>query len=368
MLFGSRRSFLARTNRIVALDGTRAVALLAIFLHHAGIFSPGWFAVDYFFVLSGYLITSVLIEQRERDGSRADILRTFYVRRAKRILPPLAFAILLAWVLGDPTVAKYWPWYASFTANFGKAAGVIPDSGLGVLWSLAIEEHFYLIFPFLFLFLSRRALVWVLSLTLVIEPLLRLFFTLSVLRSHNYGWIYFATPFRLDAIALGCLFAILFHRNPYPSMQRGVALTLLIAGAILMVLCSRDPWFFRDANAPLFNSIGYSLVALLSGGALLWIVTEPDGFVSRVLKQPVLVWVGTVSYTAYLIHLVIMFAARHFLGESVMHQHQVRYRLFTFPATLLIAALSWYFIERPILSHGRIQATTLPTTERAEPA
>jgi peptidoglycan/LPS O-acetylase OafA/YrhL len=194
-----------------------------------------------------------------------------------------------------------------------------------------------------------------------VEPELRLLFTFWLPGPHNYLWIYFTTPFRLDSIALGCLFAILFHGNPYPAMQRVIALTLLIVAGVAVALCSRDPSYFREANAPLFNSIGYSLIALLSGGALLWIVTEPHGLVSRLLSNRVLVWIGTVSYTAYLIHVVVMFAAKHFLGEPRMHQHEVRYRLFTLPITLLIAAFSWYVIERPILTHGRIHASTMPT-------
>jgi peptidoglycan/LPS O-acetylase OafA/YrhL len=155
--------------RIERLDGIRAIAILMVILLHQGYMSFGWAGVDLFFVLSGFLITQILRRTRSESGYWS----RFYLRRAARILPPMLLLLTLFCIF-----AKHirWPMVLGYGFFSGNIVNVIGwgHSALAPLWSLAIEEHFYLVWPFLVLTFPRRSLIVLLATILLIEPALRM--------------------------------------------------------------------------------------------------------------------------------------------------------------------------------------------------
>src|ERR1035437_1333738 len=140
--------------RIQRLDGLRAIAVGAVVLHHHLLVSGGWVGVELFFVLSGFMITTIL----RRDRKDPAYWKRFYIRRATRILPPVMALILLVAVYYQPPVRSLLV-YIFFLGNFANLTRWGMSSQLGLLWSLAIEEHFYLMFPFAVRYLERSRLI-----------------------------------------------------------------------------------------------------------------------------------------------------------------------------------------------------------------
>ncbi len=157
----------SHTHRIVQLDGLRAIAVLAVFAQHA-IKAPLWMGVDLFFVLSGFLITGILLERKARQQS---YFGYFYARRVRRILPPYILLMIVSSLVFGLGWAEHWQWYVFFATNIGNALGQSGHDSLNVLWSLAVEEQFYIFWPFVVLLLPERALAVVAAALIVIVPL-----------------------------------------------------------------------------------------------------------------------------------------------------------------------------------------------------
>ncbi|MCA3845215.1 MAG: acyltransferase, partial [Burkholderia sp.] len=155
--------------RIVQLDGLRAIAVGAVFLQHA-LKAPLWMGVDLFFVLSGLLITGILLDRKARGQS---YFSHFYARRVRRILPPYVLLLVVSTLLFGASWLPHWPWFAFFSTNIGLSLGSIGHDSLNVLWSLAVEEQFYIFWPFVVLWCSERALLWVAAALVVAAPVLR---------------------------------------------------------------------------------------------------------------------------------------------------------------------------------------------------
>ena len=141
-----------RPSRIPQLDGLRALAMLSVFLYAALSAPMLWMGVDVFFVLSGFLITGILLERKAKGGS---YFGYFYSRRARRILPPYWMLIAISSLLFGSAWMKHWYWYVSFATNVPLALNQLSHQSLSVLWSLAVEEQFYLIWPVV-VYLSRK--------------------------------------------------------------------------------------------------------------------------------------------------------------------------------------------------------------------
>lgn len=329
------------------IDGLRAVAVLPVLLFHAGVpaFSGGFVGVDIFFVISGYLITSILLAEMALQKFS---LAGFYERRARRIVPALAFVILCclpaAWMwlipedfsrFGESLVGV-----ALFSSNlyfwkttdyFGPAAEEQP---LLHTWSLAVEEQYYLLFP-LFLLLVRhlgRGKMLALAVALGIASLL-----LSELawRSHPDANFYLL-PTRSWELLAGAVLA--FGRRagePHgvlgPKANEGLA----AIGAGLILLST----LIFDKSTP-FPSL-YAIVPVL-GTVLVISFATPSTVVGRVLATPTLVAIGAVSYGAYLWHQPLLVFYR-----SVATQPDLRGALVMVLASLVLAALSYRFVELP---------------------
>jgi peptidoglycan/LPS O-acetylase OafA/YrhL len=292
------------------LDQLRGVAVLSVLLYHLTFWSnnsmpavsrithaallltrEGWIGVDLFFVLSGFLITGILLDQR---GSPR-YFRTFYTRRALRILP--ALYALLAILLAQGAPASFVAWSALFCANVAPLWGV--PMAYGPLWSLAVEEHFYFVWPALAAFLSRRTLFAIAMVIVVASPLARaLTFPLSDRWSDDrLTWL------TTDGLALGAAIAIAL-REWRPSRRDVARVTIAVAVLVAIGFAVGAPFGILSRKNLLGRVLVKTLLAFGSGALIvgsLLLGTRRH----RPWRGPrVLEFLGTISYGLYLIHIL----------------------------------------------------------------
>jgi len=287
---------------IPALDGLRAIAVLMVLVTHFWndpaeypllnrLAAAGWAGVDLFFVLSGFLITSILLASKERPH----YYRNFYARRTLRIFP-LYYLVLVVVLIGLPYIstlpaqlmADRWLYFA-YLSNVALAIGGWQLFMMDITWSLAIEEQFYLVWPSVVYVLTRSRLVIVCVILLVLAPIARL----AAFDTLGWRWIHMATPFRLDAFAIGGLLAMV------QVSQRAAAALFGVGGLALLTLVVTGQ-FARDSFV--VGTIGYSLTALTSGAALK-LATASRWLAWRPLRR-----IGEVSYGMYLLHPLCLIA------------------------------------------------------------
>jgi peptidoglycan/LPS O-acetylase OafA/YrhL len=322
--------------RIKQLDGLRAVAFLSVFVHHAFRVSLLWVGVDAFFVLSGFLITGILLEMKASGGP---FFGPFYFRRAIRILPPYCIAIALSAMLFSFDWGRIWYWYAFFAANIGESLGRGGGGVLQPFWSLAVEEQFYLVWPLIIYFVPLRLLPRILIGTVVLAPLLRIFLTLI---STTHFPIYFLTPCRMDLLAAGGLLAM--YRTQIeeraPEFQRYSLYFGVACGLAFVCLGLSISSFRTSANSIIFNSVGYSLSAGFFTAMLAYLLVLKRGPVLWFLKRPEMVYLGKISYTMYLVHQIAIDLVPSSASIALL-------------GTILFSALSWKFIEGPLLGSSK---------------
>lgn len=336
---------------IPSLDGLRCIAILIVFLSHAmnaaGIsrMVPGHFGVTLFFVLSGYLITTLMRQELERSGGIN--IPLFYVRRALRIFPAFYLVLVVMAAVGlhsgasDP---QFLVGQSLHLTNYqiiwaGWQAPIAPHTE--VYWSLAVEEHFYLVFPFLFVFLSRRGAsaqvaAWLLGICGVI---LLWRCVLVFAYAAPYDRTYLATDTRIDAILFGCVLAL--WGNPALDATRIAEATwkrllfpMSVVGLFLsLVLGDRE---FRE-------TFGYTIQALCLFPVFITAVRYPDWGMMRLLNLKPIKWVGFVSYGIYLIHPSMLAVAQSLVGTAFLPLTLTAAAL-----TVSAAALLYYAIERPL--------------------
>ena len=333
--------------RISRLDGLRGVAIVAVVLHHHGFLELGWAGVDLFFVLSGFLITRILWNTR----GRPDYWTTFYRKRALRILPPLLPLLVVGIALTKHLSVWAAAGYLFFLGNVVDALGH-GSPVLGITWSLAIEEHFYLMWPVAVLFLSRKRLVQLSLLILCIEPILRVAFT------HVHpGMIYLLTPFRLDGLAAGSLLALLDSHGDAQSLLRrysgGMSLaSVALYGGLLAIFGAQ---FSRYAESRIFDGLGYSIIAMAAFFIIAYVLLNEDAWISKALSFKPLAGLGLISYGVYLFHLLALGIAEkiaHVRTFPVPYPVLHRLALFDIPCLLVFAWLSYRFYELPIMRRG----------------
>ena len=333
---------------IPSLDGIRAIAVALVVFAHSGLENrvPGGLGVTIFFVLSGYLITTLMRVEHTRIG--AIDFRNFYLRRLLRLMPPLLIVVAVTAVL-----ARYGILDEEYTAGgllstlfyFGNYYVIAHDysgipQGIGVVWSLAVEEHFYIFYPFLAAFLLRRtrAARAALVLTLLCAAILAWRYWLAF---HGVAdeYINMATDTRIDAILIGCVVAL--WRNPWLDRQSVqprphdwllmIACLAVLAGSLLY----RDE-FFR-------NTLRYTLQGVAIAGLLYLSVLRSHQAPFRWLDSRPLIYLGGVSYTVYLSHHVILFA----LAKHWPQLNAVVVLAVTVLITLGVAELMRRWVEQP---------------------
>ena len=302
---------------IPSLDGIRAVSFLLVFASHAGLreIIPGGFGVTVFFFLSGFLISTLLCREAQQTG-RID-LRKFYLRRTYRIFPPMyivlatSLAFSLFGVFHNELRASRVIAQACHLTNyymvFSDGAGMA--KGTGIFWSLAIEEHFYLVFPVLLIFLRKRIALRGQMLVLSGICAAVLIWRCIVMSNFSFGpaWTYYCTDARIDSILFGCLLGISQDRIPDTKKSRFVISTVLLPLSIAILLFTfiyRDE-FFRD-------TLRYSIQGLALAPVFLSVTRCSDSPAFRWLNWSWLAWLGVLSYTLYLIHpIAILFFHEH---------------------------------------------------------
>lgn len=335
---------------IPSLDGIRAVSVFIVLLAHAGLghVVPGGFGVTTFFFLSGYLITRLFIDERAHAG-RVDI-KGFYLRRVIRLSPPLIITLAvvygLQFISAAPGSAHPSPLLcqALYCFNYYQLYGSHPReiaAGTEVLWSLAVEEHFYLIYPFAFLLMTSRLRAGALIFIGLLAPLV-----LRLIKYHILGVsphaIYIATDTRIDSILFGCALAFL-ERSPtitrfFPETPFG---RWMILGAAIAVLCFT--FLYRD---PAFRATyRYTLQGIALAPLFYYAVRMPSAFPFSILNTPVMRWIGVRSYTMYLIH----FVAIHMLIDYGVPRNDV-FALFLAGGGIAAAyaAIMYRFVESPL--------------------
>ncbi len=340
------------------LDGVRAAAIVLVLTSHFGVFDsvpglliPGRFlggvGVDLFFVLSGFLITGLLLAARERaseaGGSVSAELRRFYARRAFRISPLHYGALAFLALLGVPEVTSELGWHLSYLANWRVAIDPVDLGAVSHFWSLCVEEQFYLVWPSLILMVPRRRLVSTVLALCVIAVVTRAGLFLD--GAHAFT-IRFNTISCLDSLAMGSLLAILraqvgqnsllLRRISFIGFWIGVPGTL----AFLFTARSLDDTVYW-AFAGLF-------VAFASAAWVVHAARSQDDVLGSLLSSRPAIAVGRVSYGLYVYHFPVLFWVDSWL-ETPVGAGETLIRLgLLFSMTAAVATASWWLIERPI--------------------
>jgi peptidoglycan/LPS O-acetylase OafA/YrhL len=336
------------------LDGVRGVAVLAVVVAHTDRVGAalGPIGVDIFFVLSGFLITCLLIEEWDRFHSIS--LKAFYIRRALRLLPALMvmLAVIVAfhWLFSTRTAAVQTTADALITlfysANWAVALGFRQLAhAFAHTWTLSIEEQFYLTWPAILLLMLRRTasrasmLIW-LALALFLLVLEKV----TIITAAPLGsirWINFATESRSDALLVGCAMSIALSSGLIPSSSRWGLATKCIAWCIALP----GLIFLTFADFPLqFILVGFHLtIAVLAAFIILHLLTDEAGTFHRLLAQGWLVYFGKVSYGLYLWHYPV------FAQVQAQHWGPVKELIIEIALTMTATVASFYLLERPIL-------------------
>lgn len=330
-----------------SLDGLRAFAVLAVMSWHyvlPGV-KGGFLGVDLFFVLSGFLITKLLLE--EWEGTGRIHLGHFYLRRVLRLFPALLLVLVATW----PFVERVWTWASLlYVTNWGILAGKLNSSAIMQLWSLSVEEQFYLLWPpLLWLLLRqrvpRRAIV---ALVLVLAAASAVFKIVGWRSVDDWSRFYFGSDGRADQLLIGCLTAMLVSWTRWPA-QSGfrVLVRVLMVPALAWL-----GWLL--VNSAIYWELyyhrgGMTLVALAAAVVILQCMVAPVPGVRDFLAWRPMVAIGRMSYGLYLWHSPVgwLTDARHYDWVPVLSrpvQFVARVAL-----TFLIAWLSHRFLETPLL-------------------
>jgi peptidoglycan/LPS O-acetylase OafA/YrhL len=360
---------------VVGLDGVRGVAVLLVFISHFHwILSPdpfltkvtpwhfinrtfeaGFMGVDIFFVLSGFLITSLLM--KDRSTNQKNLFKRFYRRRALRLLPAL-YALLIAdffvsrWENFPGDIQWRTTWHAilflnnwNIVNNFGKA-----QNDLGHLWSLGIEEQFYLIWPLTIWLLAKLKIPSKMMIPLILFASLVVMVHRTSLWNDGTSWIilYIRTDTRLDSLLIGAMFAYVYRHYQVPSKILNSVATLSFLGLVyIKYVLDKSPFIFE---------MGWTIIALLAGFIILSVV-EGVFFVQKVFTWRPLTIIGKVSYGLYLWHMPIFLL----FGRHVTSGSRPLRLLIGIILASVVTSLSWFFIEKPFLNlkdprHGNVPA------------
>ena len=344
-----------------ALDGLRAVAITLVVLHHTAAFLvPSWqtsffpggfLGVDLFLVLSGFLITTLLLERHDRERRP---IATFYMRRILRLVPAL-LALLLANLLyavarahGVSDAIRSVGVVLVYATNWAELAGVAISPYVTHLWSLAVEEQFYLVWPVLLfaalrLWHSRRKVAW---LALSIAVLAATWRAALYLSGDPWLRIYIRTDARADALAIGALLA--FLPRPWIALRFGPRARTLAGSTALAIVLAAAAGLQPDAEVLYVG--GFTVIAI-AAAVLIASVLEADSALARVLSTPPMVLLGRLSYSLYLWHFgIFQVVAAHTTAWAAAPRV-----VFAWTVTLLAAAASYRFIELPALGlKGRL--------------
>lgn len=367
--------------RVPELDGLRGIAILLVIACHYIIAGSAqvtsntvssyllvlnrltWSGVDLFFVLSGFLIGGILLDVR----TSPNYFKTFYMRRFYRILPIYVVTCLLSYLGMSLTAGSAdlilkqlfenpTPWYTTvtFTQNIWRAHyGVSGRGFLGITWSLAIEEQFYLTLPFIIRYVKQTRLPYILSLIILFVPVFRL-----LLYYTHPNWAvatYVLMPARADGLLLGVL-AALCVRNPvgWAFLTRHKQLLYAALGILSVGIGVFTLKNWNIGSVPM-TSFGYTWIAFFYLCILLIVITQPKCFLSYITRNRLLTEIGILAYGTYLFHLPIqVLSFRLILGHEprFVGLPSIAVSLLSLILTLVIAKASWIYFEKQLVKQG----------------
>ncbi len=348
------------------LDGLRAVAIIAVFLRHALDIRMLWMGVDIFFVLSGFLITGILLDM-QKDNFKSFIAQ-FYARRVRRIVPPYLLLLLVASLVFGVYWMQHWYMFIGLTNYVGYFYKDRQLPAFSPLWSLGVEEQFYIVWPLAVFFLKPKRLPALLVAMIIAAPLLRGVLTPwtdHVPWNASRWFVYKSTPFRMDCLATGALITFLWRSHSEKIKKYGyLALILTILTPPLMIYLNKYHPGFSTADGTIRGNVITLEISLLAAtGVFLWAL---GGRYTWILSTPPMLFLGRISYSFYLIHDGMLV-----LAERYLHQRYV-IAVIAFAGSTLYATLSWYLMEKPLLHGGnrRVKAAeveaALPTHTAVE--
>ncbi len=317
------------------LDGVRAIAVAMVMIFHVsrpdlrvpGPIVIGQTGVDLFFVLSGFLITGILLKSPQEDWHE---VRTFYTRRVLRIFPLYYFALIVVFPLFLHRHASWDLWlYLTNIRITWQGAGKL--SGPLHFWSLAVEEQFYLVWPFIVLFLPRRHLGKVLA------GMFMLAIASRIVLLHFGLEVFYFTLCRLDVLAAGAGLAVLQYRGKLQQLRRASLYVLIVS----MLVVGAEAKFFPTGSWWL-QVTKYSALAVMYASSIAWILTAQSYVLRKVLGTAPLRFIGRISYGLYVFHpMVFTWVLDHYAhGPALLRAGAA------FAASFACALLSWYGMER----------------------
>jgi peptidoglycan/LPS O-acetylase OafA/YrhL len=302
---------------IPSLNGIRAISVLLVVLAHSGFGTiiPGGLGVTIFFFLSGYLITTLMLAESERLGNIA--ISNFYARRIFRLAPPLLITLAIAYGLnysgllsGQITlegVTAQLLYFANYFSIFFDPGGDKIPAGTGILWSLAVEEHFYIFFPLIMAFFMKSASPpRAIGIVFIVTCSIILVWRIHLVRSPDFftDRTYLSSDTRIDSIIYGCMTAVLI--NPLRATPRSKTMSslqwtlfLIGVGLLLFSLIYRNP-VFRE-------TFRYSLQGIALIPIFYFAILFHDNAIFRYLNSVWAIRLGTYSYVIYLSHQIILF-------------------------------------------------------------
>lgn len=337
-----------KSKYIPQLDGLRAIAILLVLCFHAGIphFKLGWTGVWLFFTLSGFLITGILID----NVSDLHYFKNFYSRRILRIFPVyyLCFAFALLYGIFSHHIIKDAGYYFLYAQNmllgYTNFHPKFPGS-LNHTWSLAVEEQFYLVWPFLISLLKDKRKILHASIILFAISIVTKIILLLLYKNSTIAWI--TMPSNIDAFAIGAFLATITRMEINQKKIEKIFITWLFISTIFYVcvikLMHYD--FFWNNVLKISSPQGLLFLFLLVAfcGLLCCLALDNDFWLSKILSLPILVYVGKISYGLYLYHFIV-FTLLPFKGLSRWLAIPIEISL-----TFIIAVLSWHFFESKFL-------------------
>ncbi len=345
------------------LDGVRAVAVIAIIIYHLNPqwLSGGFLGVDTFFVISGYLITSLLLTEYHNTGKIE--LMSFWLRRVKRLIPAVLFLVMGVIVLSlifmpteiqkvraDSIAAIFYVsnwWYIMQNVDYFEQFAVQP---LKHLWSLAIEEQFYLVFPIVLLsllsFIHRLKSIRIIFLILLVISMIAMM--VLYVPNENVARVYFGTDTRIQTLLMGVLLALVWPpfqlKAKVNRQMRTMIDTAGVVGLAILFICFK---FVSETNSILY----YGGFFLISTVTLLVIASSvhPSGYFAKFLGNKVFTFIGSRSYSLYLWHYPIIVLIHH---QFVQGQIPPLVYVVEILLMVLMAEFSYKFIEQPFRKEG----------------
>lgn len=346
-----------------ALDGLRALAIGAVLISHyfpdrspiQRAFHWGRFGVLLFFVLSGFLITGLLLRGRDAavpgGPTKGAVFRAFVIRRGLRIAPIYYLVVLIGWWVGYGPIADHLPWHLTYTGNIAMTYFGARLAQATHLWSLCVEEQFYLLWPIVVLFVAAKRLVWIAA------GLVLFSFGYEIVGAMNgrtWEQTHLVLQGCMDALGIGALLAICLHRDHRDgsALARRFALGAALVGAPLLLfaqgfryqtgLSATDVLTYRIPSD--IGLVFFSLVLVYLA------ISEGRSLVRTVFELAPLRFIGRISYGIYLYHLFLIAIGRAWARSNGTLELPRGWTMFLLYSSIsvVLATLSWYALEAPI--------------------